>query len=59
MKKKKMFNNSYVNNNQTTNEINQPWFGPGVIYERTSNNNYNWLKDPAIGNIIRKHGYRV
>jgi hypothetical protein len=51
--------NCYVNNNQTTNEINQPWFGPGVIHERTSNNEYNWLKDPAIGNIIRTHGYRV
>ena len=51
--------NCYLNNNQTMNEINQPWSGPGVIYERASNDEYKWLKDPAIGNIIRTHGYRL
>ena len=49
--------NCYLNNNQTSSEINQPWFGPGVIYERSSNDKYKWLKDPAIGNIIRNQGY--
>jgi len=52
-------NNCYVNNNHTSQEINEPWFGPGVINERVSQNNYDWIKDPAIGNIIRGHGYRV
>ena len=51
--------NCYVNNNQTVQEINEPWFGPGVILERISNNKYNWLKDPSIGNIIRSHGFKI
>ena len=49
--------NCYVNNHQTTSEINQPWFGPGVIYERSSNDQYQWLKNVNRGNIIRAHGY--
>ena len=49
--------NCYVNNHQTTSEINQPWFGPGVIYERSSNDQYQWLKNVERGNIIRAQGY--
>jgi len=49
--------NCYVNNNQTSSEINQPWFGPGVIYERSSNDQYQWLKNIERGNIIRAQGY--
>lgn len=43
--------NCYVNNNQTTTEYNQPWFGPGVIYGRSSNDEFRWLKDGERGNI--------
>lgn len=43
--------NCYVNNNQTTTEYNQPWFGPGVIYGRNSNDEFRWLKDGERGNI--------
>ena len=51
--------NCYVNNNHSIQEINEPWFGPGAIHDRVSDNKYNWLKDPSIGNIIRTHGYRI
>jgi hypothetical protein len=44
--------NCYVNNNQTATEYNQPWFGPGVIYGRSSEDEYRWLKDPTRGNIV-------
>ena len=43
--------NCYLNNNQTTTEYNQPWFGPGVIYGRNSDDKYRWLKDGERGNI--------
>jgi hypothetical protein len=49
--------NCYVNNQQTTSEINQPWFGPGVIYKRSSEDQYQWLKNVEQGNIIRAQGY--
>jgi hypothetical protein len=48
----------YANNNSSLANITDPWFGPGVIYERTSNDAYSWLKDPARGNIIRASGFR-
>ena len=51
--------NCYMHTNQTTTEINEPWNGPGVIYERSSRDKYKWLKDPAIGNIIRSQGYHL
>jgi len=47
----------YLNNNQTTEEFNKPWFGPGVIYDRSSNDEYKWLKDPGRKNIIRDSGF--
>lgn len=49
----------YANNNQTTNKINEPWFGPGVIYQRSSEDKYEWLKDPGTRNIIRSHGFNL
>jgi hypothetical protein len=50
--------NCYLND-QINFEINEPWVGPGLFYERSSNDSYKWLKDPAIGNIIREQGYNV
>jgi len=44
--------NCHRNNNQTIPEINKPWFGPGVIYDRSSNDQYRWLKDPGRKNMI-------
>ena len=49
--------NCYVNNNSTTSEITQPYFAPGVIYERSSNDQYQWLKNVSRGNIMRSMGY--
>ena len=46
-----------TDHNQYSIEYNQPWFGPGVMYDRTSKDKYSWLKDPARGNIIRAQGY--
>ncbi len=51
--------NCYINNNATIEEINEPWFGPGVIHKRVSNNNYDWLNDPRRSNIIRSGGYNL
>ena len=48
-----MYLNCYLNNNQTMTEYNQPWFGPGVIYQRNSNDEFKWLKDGERGNIDR------
>jgi hypothetical protein len=48
----------YSNNNSTLANITDPWFGPGVMYKRSSEDAYSWLKDPARGNIIRSTGYR-
>ena len=33
------------NNNATIAKINDPWFGPGIMYKRASNDKYRWLKD--------------
>jgi len=49
--------NCYVNNNSTSGEITQPYFAPGVIYERSSNDQYQWLKNVSRGNIMRSQGY--
>ena len=49
--------NCIVDHNQYSTEYNQPWSGPGIMYDRSSNDRYKWLKDPARGNIIRSHGY--
>lgn len=38
--------------------MNHPYFGPGIMYKRSSDDAYKWLKDPARGNIIRSTGYR-
>ena len=37
--------------------MNHPYFAPGVMYKRSSDDAYSWLKDPARGNIIRASGY--
>ena len=44
-------------NNQAQAKINDPWFGPGIMYDRSSNDAYDWLKDPGRGNIMRSAGY--
>ena len=46
-----------TDHNQTSIEYNRPWFGPGLMYERSSKDRYSWLKDPERGNIIREQGY--
>lgn len=38
--------------------MNHPYFAPGIMYKRSSEDQYQWLKDPARGNIIRASGYR-
>jgi hypothetical protein len=51
------FKNQFVpsacirNNNGTQAKINDPWFGPGLIYQRSSDDAYSWLKDPGRGFI--------
>ena len=37
------------NNNSTIAKLNDPWFGPGIMYERSSQDKYRWLKEK--GNI--------
>ena len=44
-------------NNQARDKVNDPWFGPGIIYDRSSEDAYDWLKDPGRGNIVRSHGF--
>ena len=51
--------NCYLDNTQTTSKVNDPWFGPGVIYKRSSQDQYKWLKDPAFQNIYRAQGYHI
>lgn len=51
--------NCYLNNTQTTTKINDPWFGPGAMYKRSSQDEYKWLKDPAFQNIYRSKGYHI
>jgi len=51
--------NCYVNNNATTEELNDPWFGPGSVHKRVSNNEYQWLNDPGKSNLLRSQGYHV
>ena len=48
----------YENNNSTLAIMNDPRFVPGLMYKRSSEDAYSWLKDPARGNIIRTSGYR-
>jgi len=48
----------YENNNSSLAIMNDPWNGPGIMYKRSSEDAYSWLKDPARGNIIRSSGYR-
>ena len=43
--------NCYISN-ATVGELNDPWFGPGVINKRVSNNKYKWLNDPDKPNLI-------
>lgn len=47
------------NNNSTTKELNRPYFGPGVITQRTDENQYDWLADPGRGNIIASAGIPI
>jgi hypothetical protein len=51
--------NCYINNNSTREELNDPWFGPGVIHQRVSNNTYKWLNDPSKSNLSRGQGYHL
>jgi hypothetical protein len=44
-------------NNQARAKINDPWFGPGLMYDRSSEDAYKWLKEPGRGNLVRTHGY--
>ena len=39
--------------------LNRPYFGPGVITQRTDENDYSWLADPGRGNIIRSLGQPI
>ena len=39
--------------------INEPYVAPGVIYERSSNDKYRWLKDGHRGNFIRAQGLAI
>ena len=39
--------------------MNRPYFAPGTMYERSSDDQYQWLKDPARSNIIRASGRRA
>lgn len=40
-------------NTSTISEYNEPWSGPTAIYNRVSNDEYSWLKDPINGNIMK------
>ena len=46
--------NCYINNDPTTSQFNQPWFGPGVIHKRVSENKYDWINDYSRKNIYKK-----
>jgi len=48
-----------ANNNATTKALNRPYFGPGVITQRTDENQYDWLADPGRGNIISAAGIPI
>ena len=48
-----------ANNNTTAKELNRPYFGPGVITQRTDENDYSWLADPGRGNIIPSLGIPI
>ena len=39
------------NNNAAQAKLNDPWFGPGLMYKRSSDDAYSWLKDPGRGFI--------
>jgi hypothetical protein len=36
--------------NQVKDKLNDPWFGPGIMYDRSSNDAYRWFKER--GNIV-------
>lgn len=38
------------NNNGAIAKLNDPWFGPGLMYERSSQDEYKWLKER--GNLV-------
>lgn len=48
-----------ANNNAAEKSLNRPYFGPGVITQRTDENDYSWLADPGRGNIIRSLGQPI
>ena len=45
-----------VHNNASREQINRPYFAPGVVTQRTDENEYSWQVDPSRGNIIRSLG---
>ena len=48
-----------ANNNATEKALNRPYFGPGVVTQRTDENQYDWLADPGRGNIIPSLGIPI
>ena len=46
----------FVHNNAAREQINRPYFAPGVVTQRTDENEYSWQVDPSRGNIIRSLG---
>ena len=50
---------SVANNNAAEKQLNRPYFGPGVITQRTDENAYSWQHDPGRGNIIPSLGQPI
>tara|TARA_B100001287_G_C22679940_1_gene529782 strand:- start:489 stop:1532 length:1044 start_codon:yes stop_codon:yes gene_type:complete len=50
---------NYVFNEHINFEVNQPWQGPGVLYDRVSDDKYKWLKDPSRKNLYPSKGYSL
>ena len=48
-----------ANNNAAEKQLNRPYFGPGVITQRTDENAYSWQHDPGRGNIIPSLGQPI
>jgi hypothetical protein len=49
----------YIFNDHVNYEVNQPWQGPGILYDRVSDDKYKWLKDPARKNLYPAKGYSL
>ena len=51
--------NCILHNTATQAMINEPYSAPSVIYERSSNDAYRWLKDAYRGNLMRGAGFSI